>query len=224
VDKRDDRKKHSLDEDGPADPPFYYPLDNRQRAQGAEACLGPWSQPMNTTYRPTPPGFRDGMDRGGGVKQEAARTGVAGKGGSSLDEVATVSTAGWAGRGERDGNASPRRRWRRPDPGQQALLVLAHLGNGDTRDRLAGGFNISATTVWRYIREAVDLLAAAAPTLEQAMHRIGRPGVDRKTVKKYVAPAVAAGLAPGGAPMGQADWAKLVKAGSRSWWTLGCGR
>src|SRR3954468_416228 len=36
-------------------------------------------------------------------------------------------------------------------------------------------------------------------------------GVDRKTVKKYVAPAVAAGLAPGGAPMSQADWAALVR-------------
>jgi hypothetical protein len=51
--------------------------------------------------------------------------------------------------------------------------VLAHLRNGDTRDRLAGGFVVSATTVWRYIREAVDLLAAAAPTLDQAMRRIG---------------------------------------------------
>jgi hypothetical protein len=28
-------------------------------------------------------------------------------------------------------------------------------------------------TVWRYIREAVDLLAEAAPTLTQAMRRIG---------------------------------------------------
>jgi hypothetical protein len=65
-------------------------------------------------------------------------------------------------------------RWRRLDPGQQALLVLAHLRNGDTRDRLAGGFAVSASTVWRYIREAVDLLAAEAPTLEQAMRRIRR--------------------------------------------------
>ena len=32
-------------------------------------------------------------------------------------------------------------RWRRLDPGRQALLVLAHLRNGDTRDRhkFAGG-------------------------------------------------------------------------------------
>jgi len=63
-------------------------------------------------------------------------------------------------------------RWRRLDPGRQALLVLAHLRNGDTRARLAGGFKVSAATVWRYIREAVDLLAQAAPTLDQAIRRI----------------------------------------------------
>jgi hypothetical protein len=32
--------------------------------------------------------------------------------------------------------------------------LLAHLRNGDTRDRLADGFDVSATTLWRYIREA----------------------------------------------------------------------
>lgn len=35
-------------------------------------------------------------------------------------------------------------------------------------------------------------------------------GVDRKTIRKYLAPAVAAGLAPGGPPMGEADWRKLA--------------
>lgn len=35
-------------------------------------------------------------------------------------------------------------------------------------------------------------------------------GVDRKTIRKYLAPAVAAGLRPGGPAMGQADWATLV--------------
>jgi hypothetical protein len=46
---------------------------------------------------------------------------------------------------------------------------LAHLRNGDTPARLAAGFEVGATTAWRYIREAVDLLAATAPTLAQAM-------------------------------------------------------
>jgi transposase len=35
-------------------------------------------------------------------------------------------------------------------------------------------------------------------------------GVDRKTIRKYLAPAVAAGLAPGGPAMMPADWARLV--------------
>ncbi|NMO57712.1 IS21 family transposase [Actinoplanes sp. TBRC 11911] len=35
-------------------------------------------------------------------------------------------------------------------------------------------------------------------------------GVDRKTIRKYLAPAVAAGMAPGGAVMSQQDWADLV--------------
>ena len=35
-------------------------------------------------------------------------------------------------------------------------------------------------------------------------------GVDRKTVRKYVAPAVAAGMEPGGPPMAEADWRRLV--------------
>ncbi|WJV51624.1 hypothetical protein [Streptomyces flavofungini] len=36
-------------------------------------------------------------------------------------------------------------------------------------------------------------------------------GVDRKTVRKYLAPAEAAGITPGGPPMSEADWAKQLK-------------
>jgi transposase len=35
-------------------------------------------------------------------------------------------------------------------------------------------------------------------------------GVDRKTLRKYIAPAWAAGITPGGPPMGEADWRTLV--------------
>src|ERR1700753_1655211 len=35
-------------------------------------------------------------------------------------------------------------------------------------------------------------------------------GIDDKTVRKYVAPAEAAGLAPGGPLLGRAEWAELV--------------
>ncbi|PJN16313.1 hypothetical protein CG724_24090 [Streptomyces sp. CB02120-2] len=59
-------------------------------------------------------------------------------------------------------------RWRRLTCGRQALIVLGHLRCGDTHARLAGGFRVGITTVYRYIREAIDLLAVLAPTLEQA--------------------------------------------------------
>lgn len=36
-------------------------------------------------------------------------------------------------------------------------------------------------------------------------------GVDVKTVRKYVAPAETAGMAPGGPPLGRAEWAALVQ-------------
>lgn len=35
-------------------------------------------------------------------------------------------------------------------------------------------------------------------------------GVDRKTQRKYTAPARAAGIEPGGPPMGEGDWRTLV--------------
>lgn len=60
-------------------------------------------------------------------------------------------------------------RWRRLDPGRHALLVLAHLRKAETYADLAAGFVVGTTTVYRYIREALDLLAALAPTLEQAI-------------------------------------------------------
>jgi hypothetical protein len=63
-------------------------------------------------------------------------------------------------------------RWRRLSPGRQALLVLAHLRNGDTYARLAAGFGIGIATVCRYIRETVDLLAARAPSLAAAVARL----------------------------------------------------
>src|SRR3954451_7087271 len=60
-------------------------------------------------------------------------------------------------------------RWRRLSAGQQALLVMAHLRKGETYADLAAGFAIGTTTVFRYIREALDVLAALAPTLRDAV-------------------------------------------------------
>jgi len=64
---------------------------------------------------------------------------------------------------------SLRTRWRRLAPGQQALLVVAHLRKGETYRDLAEGFGIGTSTVYRYLREGLELLAAKAPTLDQAI-------------------------------------------------------
>jgi hypothetical protein len=64
--------------------------------------------------------------------------------------------------------------WRRPNPGQQALLAPEHLRNGDPFTRLAAGFGDGTSTAWRYIREATTLLSAAADDLAAATTRIRR--------------------------------------------------
>ncbi|MCT9110044.1 transposase family protein [Streptomyces mirabilis] len=60
-------------------------------------------------------------------------------------------------------------RWRRLSARRQALLALAHLRCGDTYSQLAAAFRIGIATVYRYIREAVEVLSALAPSLEQAI-------------------------------------------------------
>ena len=60
-------------------------------------------------------------------------------------------------------------KWRRLAPGRQALLVVAHLRKGETYADLARGFAVGTTTVYRYLREGLDVLAALAPTLSQAI-------------------------------------------------------
>src|SRR6476469_1021751 len=59
--------------------------------------------------------------------------------------------------------------WRRLDPGRQALRVVAHLRKGATYRDLAVGFAVCVTTVHRRLREGLDVLAARAPTLDQAI-------------------------------------------------------
>ena len=62
-------------------------------------------------------------------------------------------------------------RWRKLNPGRQALLVLAYLRKGETFAELAAGFGVGTATAWRYVNETVALLAARAPKL-----RTGGPG------------------------------------------------
>jgi Helix-turn-helix of DDE superfamily endonuclease len=46
---------------------------------------------------------------------------------------------------------------------------VAYLRKGKTYADLACGFQIGTSTVYRYVREELTLLAAMAPTLEQAI-------------------------------------------------------
>ena len=62
-----------------------------------------------------------------------------------------------------------RTRWRVLSSGRQALMVLARLRKGETYRDLATGFGVGTTTAYRYLREALHVLARLAPTLEQAM-------------------------------------------------------
>ena len=96
-------------------------------------------------------------------------------------------------------------RWRRLEPGRQALLALAHLRNGDTLTRLAAGFAVGVATAWRYVREAIVLLAATADDLPAAMSRIRRLAyaicdgtlipIDRVADQSRTTPASTAGTA-----------------------------
>ncbi|MFF5504589.1 IS5 family transposase [Streptomyces roseolus] len=65
-------------------------------------------------------------------------------------------------------------RWRRLTAGRQALLVLAHLRCGHTYAQLAAGFGVGTTTAYRYVVEAVELLASLAPTLAEAVRAAAR--------------------------------------------------
>src|SRR5437899_3535002 len=59
--------------------------------------------------------------------------------------------------------------WRKLTCAQQALLVLAYLGKGETFAELAAGFGIGTATAWRYVTETVGLLAARSPKLRKAL-------------------------------------------------------
>jgi hypothetical protein len=67
-------------------------------------------------------------------------------------------------------------RWRTLDPGEQALLTLAHLRKSERLRDLAAGFGISAATAWRRTRETIALLATRAPGIRDALAHAKRSG------------------------------------------------
>jgi hypothetical protein len=62
-----------------------------------------------------------------------------------------------------------RTRWRRLDAGRQAMPVAGYLGKGATYADLGCGFAVGASTVYRYVKEGIGLLAAMASILDQAI-------------------------------------------------------
>lgn len=67
--------------------------------------------------------------------------------------------------------------WRKANPGRQAMLVLVYLRKGETYEQVAAGFGVSIATAWRYVEEAVELLAARAPTLRAALKAAKTAGI-----------------------------------------------
>jgi hypothetical protein len=66
--------------------------------------------------------------------------------------------------------------WRKLNPGQQALLVLAYLREGETFAELAAGFGVGISTAWRFVNETVALLAGRAPKLRRAVRDAKKAG------------------------------------------------
>ncbi|MFF9756750.1 IS5 family transposase [Streptomyces sp. NPDC014344] len=64
-------------------------------------------------------------------------------------------------------------RWRKLGCFDQALLTLVHLRKSETFAQLGAGFGISQATAWRYVDEALEVLAAWAPGLHEALTGLG---------------------------------------------------
>lgn len=63
--------------------------------------------------------------------------------------------------------------WRRLGCFKQALLALVHLRKNETFTQVGAGFGVSEATAWRYVDEALDVLAAWAPGLHEALVGLG---------------------------------------------------
>jgi hypothetical protein len=67
-------------------------------------------------------------------------------------------------------------RWRKLPPRKIAVIVLAVLRHDQRLADMAGGNDISASTIRRWVGEVIDLLAARAPRLDRALNTITRQG------------------------------------------------
>src|SRR5258708_6620429 len=69
-----------------------------------------------------------------------------------------------------------RSRWRTLPTGRIVVLVLAVLRHDQRAADLAGGNDVSDTTIRRWTNEIIDLLAARAPRLDRALKKTARRG------------------------------------------------
>jgi hypothetical protein len=69
-----------------------------------------------------------------------------------------------------------RSRWRSLPPGRITVIVLALLRHDQRAADLAGGNQLSESTVWRWRDEVIRLLAAKAAHLDPALNKIAARG------------------------------------------------
>ncbi|GAA3910062.1 transposase family protein [Streptomyces lannensis] len=66
--------------------------------------------------------------------------------------------------------------WRKAEPGKQAVIVLAVLSHDQRLADMAGGNGVGESTVRRWVKELVTLLATRDPRLDRALKKIARGG------------------------------------------------
>ncbi|MFE7519595.1 transposase family protein [Streptomyces halstedii] len=66
--------------------------------------------------------------------------------------------------------------WRKAEPGKQAVIVLAVLRHDQRLADMVDGNQVGESTVRRWVKEVVKLLAARAPRLDRALKKTARGG------------------------------------------------
>jgi len=67
-------------------------------------------------------------------------------------------------------------RWRKLPPGRIAIIVLAVLRHDQRLADMAGGNNVSPSTVRRWVWEVIELLASRAPRLDRGLQKVAEKG------------------------------------------------
>ncbi|MFJ8313777.1 MULTISPECIES: hypothetical protein [unclassified Streptomyces] len=81
-------------------------------------------------------------------------------------------------------------RWRRFQPGQIVVIVLAVLRHDQRIADMAGGKEVGETTIRRWRDELISLLAVRAPRLDRALKRIATQGGEVVLIDGTLIPTV----------------------------------